>query len=678
MIFDMPGRIQILERLVNSIVVCFWAVAFSSMAFGDTPGEAGQYVIQLGDYTVSRIQIRTELYRLQPLQVYAETGDKGSSWRLKAGFFSSAAEARQIANAMRVNYPDLMVQQVAMHENQAIDDALQLPPVAAASERENVVVALGGRRQVDLQLKRAASLYSQKDFSQASTIYLLLSKVPSQEQAAWALELYGVCLEKQNDREGAMRIYQQWLALYADNAGQTRVKQRLVALDTAPSEPKALRKKAKKGTNDTAIYGSTSLMYRGLRRKVEQQSAETSISSLQANLDLYLRSRAGNYLVRSRISGGYLADYSYRSESDTRINNLYLDVTHEPSRARLALGRQRSNDNGVYGYLDGLIASYPITDKFSVSVSAGSLANSSRDFSNSGRRVIGLGSEIRFDNPAWRLNLYALEQTYEGFTERRALGGEVSYFNDFSHYLFIVDYDIKFNEPNNLMFNGSWNLGAATNIAVSLGYQRSPFLSASNALIGEFDIDLDQLVEGLDDGTDVYDAALDKTAISRYASVLVNQEITETLSFIGEIYRYEMSDLPVYDPLFDAPDSDANTTFGLQLVIADAIMANDYLSGGIRYTTGDSADATSLFVDERISFNQNLNLTLRMLATQRSLKDFDQQAYTLRPVVSLDWYFTPSFLLEFELGYEWLLQDFQSESYQVQQGFLITGLRKRF
>jgi hypothetical protein len=38
------------------------------------------------------------------------------------------------------------------------------------------------------------------------------------------------------------------------------------------------------------------------------------------------------------------------------------------------LGRQRSNNNGVYGYLDGLTASYPITDKFAVSVSVGSLA----------------------------------------------------------------------------------------------------------------------------------------------------------------------------------------------------------------------------------------------------------------------------------------------------------------
>lgn len=71
-------------------------------------------------------------------------------------------------------------------------------------------------------------------------------------------------------------------------------------------------------------------------------------------------------------------------------------------------------------------------------------------------------------------------------------------------------------------------------------------------------------------------------------------------------------------------------------------------------------------------------MTLRLLATQRSINGLDQDAYTLRPAVRLDWYFTSTLLLDTELGYEWLMQDFEAGDYKVQQGFIVIGLHKRF
>ncbi len=636
-----------------------------------------RYVIQLGQYPAAAVELGPGLSKLQAIQVYAVSPDRGESWRLKAGFFDSEDQARQLARSLHASYPDLEVLPVRQVEQRAVE-ANRVKPSASDPTKADLVVALGNRRQIDLQLKRAAALYGQQEYDQAIGIYQLLSQVPNPGQAAWALELYGVCLEKQNEHDGAMNIYTRWLAQYPDSAGEPRVRQRLAALNTAATEPRAARRKANKRRGDNAIYGSTSVFYRGLRRKVNDQQAETAINSLQADLDLHIRGHAGNFLVRSRVNGGYLSDLSSHQRSDGRISNLYLDATHQPSGAELTLGRQRTNENGIYGYLDGLALLYPVTDKFALSLVGGSVALNSRETVGSQRRVFGLGSDIHFDNPGWQLHIYAVEQTFEGLTERRAVGGEVSYFNTFSHYLFIADYDIKFNEPNNLLFNGNWNLSQSTNLALSAGYQRSPFLTASNALIGEYDIDLDRFVEGLDEDTDIYDAALAKTAISRYGSLVINQQLSERLRVIGELYRYEMTDLPVFDPAFDSPDSDANTTLGLQFVLSDGIFDNDYLSTGARYTHGDTSNSASLYADEKLRFNQSINLTLRLLGSRRWVNNADRDTYTLRPALRLNWFFNPTFLLDAELGYEWLSQQFETMDFEARQTYLMLGLRKRF
>lgn len=545
-------------------------------------------------------------------------------------------------------------------------------------EQGGNIIAADSAGQVDLQFKEAASLYSDRQFAQAAVIYLRLSEVTNPEQSAWALELYGVCLEQQGDHANALMIYEAWLQQYPGAAGEVRVQQRRAALLTAAMEPQAARRLASSQGRDATIYGSTSLMYRGLRREIEDQDADTPISSLAGDLDLHIRASSGDFEWRSRVSGGYLSDQSDRDDSDGRVSNLYVGVEHEPSGVELTLGRQRASENGIYGYFDGATISVPTAGLATITLMGGAVTNSSRDAPSSDHQVYSLGTEFGLSNPGLRFGLYGMEQTYDGLTERRAIGGEVSYFNDFSHYLLVADYDIKFKETNNVMFNGSWGIGDATNVSLSLGYQRSPFLSATNALIGEYDIDLDRLIDGLGDGLDIYDAALEKTAVSQHASLVVNQQISEQLRLVGEVFYYELSDLPQYDLFYDTPDSDANTTWGLQLIRNDTLFSNDILSAGARYTSGDTSSSATLFIDEKLRLDQGLDLIFRLSASARWLEDRNQDAYTVRPGMRLNWYITSDLLLDAELGYEWMSQEFESYDYQVHQGFVVMGLRKRF
>jgi tetratricopeptide (TPR) repeat protein len=549
------------------------------------------------------------------------------------------------------------------------------PVVAAESYGD---IATDNHQEVATQLKEAARLYGKKDYAAAADIYRRVSETPDPEQAAWALELLGACVEQLGDRYEAMAIYDSWLERYAGSAGEIRVKQRRDALLTAVAEPQAARRVASGRTDDTTVFGSASLMYRGMRSQVDNQDAQTPISSLAGDLDLHIQARTDAFLWRGRVSGGYLGDQSDRGDSKGRVSNLYMEITHEPSGAELSVGRRRSSAYGVYGYFDGASLSYPVAGLTSLTVMAGTVANSSQDSPNSDHQVYGLGTELHFPDPALRLRLYGVEQTYDGLTERRAVGGEISWFNDFSNYLLVADYDLEFQETNNLMFNGNWNIFDTTNLSLSLGYQRSPFLSATNALIGEYDLSLDQLVKGLDSDTDIYDAALERTALSRYASLVVSHQLSDRLRMVGEVFYYELSDLPQYDPTFETADSDANTTWGLQFILDDVLFSNDSLSTGARYTTGDVSDAVVVYMDEKLRLADDIDLVLRLSGSQRTLSDYSQDTYTVRPGVQLYWYLRPDLMLDAEVGYEWMSQDFGSENFQAQQAYLLLGLRKRF
>ena len=147
---------------------------------------------------------------------------------------------------------------------------------------------------------------------------------------------------------------------------------------------------------------------------------------------------------------------------------------------------------------------------------------------------------------------------------------------------------------------------------------------------------------------------------------------------MGEIYHYEMSDLPSYDVFFDSPDSDANTTYGLQYIWSNALIDNDALSMSTRYTTGDVMSSASVYLDEKFRINQDINTVIRLRASRRWQDGLDRDVYSVGPGIQLNWFFTRDFMLEMELGYEWSEQQFGFDDIQIQQGFMIMGVRKRF
>ncbi len=551
---------------------------------------------------------------------------------------------------------------------------LPFVPVAQAAEPAEQAVS---KEEVSAELRRAADLYSEKNYADAAQIYLKQSEASYTAQAAWALELYGVCLEKQGNHAGAEAVYRDWLEQYPESEGVLRVGQRLLAVQTAAMQPRTSSRVAGK-RDSSLIYGSASLMYRGMTYEVDGYDRETTVSSLSGDGDLHFRASSGDWQWRARVTGGYLSDHSGRDRSDGRVSNLYAGVAHEPSGLELTMGRQRSTRNGIFGYFDGATLAYSPNDMLTVKLVGGSATSSSREGIDSDRLVYGLGGEYSVRDSALQIHGYFVEQTYDSLTERRAVGGGLSWFNDYSHYFLTADYDVEFSEINSLIFNGSWQAGRDTNIALSAGYQRSPFLTASNAIIGEYDVDLRDYLESLQGDTDLYDIALEKTALSQYASLVLSKRLANDHRLVAEIYHYALSDMPDFGFSDSAPDSEANTTLGLQYIWANALFENDYLSTGARYTFGDVTDTANLYVDEKFRVADRAHLVLRVRAVRRWMDELDQESSSLRPAMRLEWYVTRDLMFEAELGYEWLTQEFASRDFDSQQAFVVMGVRKGF
>lgn len=669
----MPGISRHTQLTLVGLLSLLWALLWAPLALGAD----GPLAIMLGSFAADDLIVDERLTAMRPLRLYVVGRSGSDHWVLKLGFFESRTTARSIAKSLRSRYPDLAIEPVAPREFDRVD-AETRSTSAPASLPSVVVVPLGSRLDADRALARAGALYRGHHYQQAGQLYHLLANTAEHDQAAWALEVYGVCLEKSRRRDEALAVYRRWLGKYGQDQGAKRVNQRLQALLTAPLDPKAPRRATSAGRSPAQVYGSASMVYQTFRTRVDGSSSDTTLSALDTSIDLHLRTEAGGFLFEGRIDGGYLQDFSSGSQSDRRASNLYLRLRHQASGTELIIGRQRSNDHGVYGYFDGVSLAVPTGSLVTLTGATGFMANSSFSGLDTDHRFYALGAELRPPGSGLDLRIYGIEQRYHSLTERRAVGGELSWFNTWSQYLVIADYDIKFKKANNLLVNANWQLGGRTNFAFSLGYQRSPFLSASNALLGEQETDLQKYVATLNSSGDIYQSALDKTAVSKYGSLVLTQALTDDVRLIGEIYRYELTDIPSFDPTITARGSDTTTTYGLQTVLSNLLLDGDALSLGARYSTGDTVDTASLFADERLRLGRRLSLTLRLLASRRWLQPSGRNAYSLRPGLRLQWYITASTLVEAESGYERSRQDFAGGTLDASQMFCIIGIRTRF
>ncbi len=301
-----------------------------------------------------------------------------------------------------------------------------------------------------------------------------------------AQELIGNTREKNGESAKAKAEYEAYLKLYPDGDGATRVRARLAVIDAATQVSSAGAPKAKKAIRDiheTTVYGSwNQYMY-------EAHSHDYNIlgnsrnrhdqSSLVSTIDLTARSRQNEYDSKIVFRNTQTMNFLPKGEDRDRTQAAYAEVINNNVDYLVRVGRQNGNSGGVLGRFDGAWLRYGLTPKLRVNVVGGTLDEYKIDYR---RHFYGVNFDIGPVNEKWSGNAFFVNQEVDHLTDRRAVGGELRYFDNGRSFYSLVDYDTMFKQVNTAMVQGNWQTEDSTNYNILIDHRKSPVLQLINSL----------------------------------------------------------------------------------------------------------------------------------------------------------------------------------------------------
>lgn len=652
-----------------------------------------------------------ELPQLDILQVYrvytTQFEKDGKPWnRLRLGFFSSKQETEQTLQQLTPYFPGAWIAQVTAAEREdsaasALDGTVRRSAARAArpvQAEPSPAARVGGRvtaselEKMGEVMSEAERLMTDKDYDGAIRLYTKVLDYPENASSRDALEYLGLARERKGQLAQAKAAYDSYLERYPEGEGASRVKQRLAGLVTATKTPKGKLQAAKgreKEESEWDVFGGFSQFYRRDENtsQVNEDDKLTTVtqSSLSSDLDITGRLKTGDYELRTRFAGGYLHDFLNSGEdSETTVSSLYFDATNRNNRLAMRLGRQSRSTGGVLGRFDGLLVDVPLMRKLSMALTTGFPVNSSRDGFDSSQYFYGMNFELEDFFAGWDASAFYIEQKADSILDRRAVGGELRYFDVNRSFFTLVDYDIFYNMMNTAQLLGNWTTEGKTTFNIVLDYRNSPILTTSNALQGALNPNdnitpLTTIEEMLAFYTEeaIFQFAQDRTATAKLGTLGVSRPVTEKLQVSGDITLSKLSDTVASGGVAAVPGTDNEFYYNLQLIGSNLIKEGDVTIIGLRFIDATTSDTTSLSLNTRYPVTRDFRVNPRFRVDFRKNTD-DTEQFIYRPSARLTYSVKRRFRLEGELGGEWSDREIVAGSSQSKSWFVNIGYRADF
>lgn len=607
--------------------------------------ENNRYSIRIpfSSENLATLKKRRLIYRFRLIYISLADLDKPDEGFIHIGFFGSKQDAEGLKSDSDFLFPDQTVQHVSLEEHKSV--------IASVTQSEDgfvgeyYVLAMGPNVEDEFDrvskniLNSAKEEYIKHNYRSAAAQYqLLVALADDPELVAWATELIGLCQEKQKKFADAIDTYKKLMEDYPEASGFARVEQRYRGLTTAASdELGGLRKtqtaEGKRKVFTRGVFGQT---YRGLSRKVNDEPAEDVSSLVATDFDVRTSAQWDGHYIKARVNGLRIDDLLDEEDGDTqtRIRRLYVDYHHNRTGTNATFGRIKDYDSGVFTSYDGATVSYPVLDDVRVAVSVGSPVYFSDLYDDLDYLFFSTHASWEV-NKQWRLNSYFTNQTLNGTTDRRALGARAQYYNKNVSSSLNIDYDLAFKELNNFLWTGAYSYKQKTNISATVGRQRSPFLSATNILIGQPDLDIDFYLETQSNEDSLLDDALARTSLNQYYTLSLNQKLTSELQVNLDYTQSTLSDIPSLDVLLGvsvidgAASSFDYSSYGAQLIVQKFFVESDAATFGFRSSSSDSSDATQVYFYERFRAGSSFFVQPKVSYTEAKVigNDADQQLW---------------------------------------------------
>lgn len=657
---------------------------------------------------------------------------KGKKWyRVRVGFFPSARDAEALAASIRSTHPELWITKVPDTEKlAAIAEVSRISrsattetkpqPAPPASEpaiapqttqptdkaglttndkppapsKPVAVIASSGASGTSkpasdssdplgkIMIQAEQSMIAQ-EYDRAIQLYTKILREPENQYSRQALEFTGVARERKGQQAQAKAAWDQYLEKYPDGADALRVRQRITAMITATETPTTRTTSTRKAEPSRwDVYGGVSQFYRRDEFSTETEDFKTtSVNRDALSNDLYLtgRYRGDEYDIRTRFSGGYEEDFLDSTQSEARITTMYVDFQDKQASNTLRLGRQSSSSGGVLGRFDGLLAGHSLNETVKLNLVAGfPVETSTYKEVNLDRWFYGVNLDLGTFNDAWDYNVFLIEQRNESILDRRAIGGEVRYFQPGKTLFTLLDYDISYNELNTLFALGSWTNAKEQTFNLSVDYRNSPVLTTTTAIQSQSVSTLSELLASGITEDEARQYALDRTTRSFTSTLGMVQPITEDFQLSGDLTVSKQGDSKTSGGVDGFPGTDYEYSLFVQAIGNNLIKQGDLGIVGIRLTDATTSQRIGLTLNSRYPVNEKLRINPRFQTEYRENTDDNTSQWYVRPSVRLEYRWTRKTRFEFETGGEVSNRELTDDTSETNSYYINLGYRHDF
>ncbi len=497
------------------------------------------------------------------------------------------------------------------------------PPVVASEEIE--------KRAAALMASGREALTGQK-YEAAVNAFNQLLLLPPNSQSRDAQELIGLAWERAGSPARAKTEYELYLRLFPQGEGAQRVAQRLASLDFgAAAATPALRQAgapASAASEPSRYNGSISQYYFGgkartqslvnLSSGIEQATlSRTTESAIVTSVDLGARFVSPDSETRAVLRGTGSTNLQTTSRNPSLVNAFYVDHKRTASGLAIRVGRQTAISGGLLGLFDGVSLAYPVGQGFKIDVMGGKPANNL--VSAPGQRLFAavLEADGLFDR--FGGNIYLIDQTVEGNTNRRAVGAEVRYSDEKVSIYSLVDYDTVFKGLNAVSLQGSFLAPAQTSITLLVDGRKAPTLQLTNALIssGQPSIDALLLTMPLDQAIALARAT---SATAKQALLSVSRPMSERWQLGMDLRYSEIGALPAVGIFEATPATGAQYGLSALLTGSNLYSTRDINTFSVSYLT------TPMFKGAQLSYSNLTGLRGEVFTLEPSLRFYTQNS----------------------------------------------------
>jgi hypothetical protein len=441
-----------------------------------------------------------------------------------------------------------------------------------------------------------------------------------------AQEMIGIAWERSGDLGRARMEYQLYLKLFSPSEGAERVAQRLASMGVAPIRPDsptqaAAPEKAKqtglKYTGNIAQYyfggKSRSQSLVNLDAGIDQSTlTKTTESALVTNVDLGARYTTDESDIRAVLRGTGSRNLTETSNNASILSAAYVDYRQTSTGLAARVGRQSAINGGLLGMFDGVSLTYPVCQGLRVNLMGGVPANPLVT-APAERLFAGM---IEADSIVGNVSgdIYIIDQTTEGISNRRAIGAEVRYSDERGSLYALLDYDQLFRAVNAFSLQGSMQGAGQTTYTLLLDSRRAPSLQLTNALISSGAASLSTLLQtqGMEE---LFLAARSTSAKARQILFSVSKPLGEKWQATGDFRFSDIGELPAVGNFEATPATGAQYGLSMQLTGSNLYSRRDINNFNL------SLLSTPFFHGVQLAYN---NLT-----------GFDENKITLEPSLRL-------------------------------------------